>query len=216
MGEKLTQVKKFKLFFTQFILPAPIEFVIYFFVSLLILAIISNKVLLTILADGSPVTDLPVKDVFSQRLDYLDEIFAIPILGRIILFIFWLAVGSLVYMVVWVVQNMAVEVIDDIEYAKLKGTEKRQEEYGWWGSTLAHTIFIGSSVILFLFYVIISVNVLIPTWTQLFQIGLQKIDQSGGLISVAISVFGTMTTIYLLVLFWRMFFRLRGYVYNSI
>lgn len=216
MGQKLTTFKKLQLFFTQFLLPHPIALLSYFFVSLLILGVASRQTLLIILADGSPVTELQVGEVFSQRFNYIDELLAVPILGRIVLFLFWLAIGSVVYMVVWLIQNMAVEVYDDITYAKLKTRpQPDDEDISWWGSTLAHTIFIGSSIILFLFFVVVAINFLIPAWVQLFQIGVQALWSTGAVINVALSIIGTMVTVYVLVLFWRLFFRIRGYVYNN-
>lgn len=217
MGQKLTNFQKLKLFLTQFILPHPIALISYFFISLLLLAIASNQTLLVILSDGSPVTPLPIEDVFSERFSYIDDLLAVPILGRIVLFLFWLAIGSVVYMFVWLLQNLAVEVYDDITYAKLKKrpVPEDDEEIGWWGSSLAHTIFIGSSIILFLFYIIIAVNFLFPAWVQLFQIGLQTLGEQGGILKVILAILGTMFGVYILVLFWKLFFRLLGYVYNT-
>ena len=94
-----SRTSKIKLFITQFLLPSPIELIPYFFASLLVLGVASNRTLLVILADGSPVTPLSVGEVFGQRLEYISSLLAIPILGRVVLFIFWLGIGSVVYMV---------------------------------------------------------------------------------------------------------------------
>lgn len=216
--DDITKRKKLKLFFTQFLLPQPLEIPVYFFVSLLLLLIASNQTLLVILADGSPVTDLALTDVFGQRLDYLGELLQVPILGRIVLFLFWLAIGSVVYMLVWLFQNLAVEVYDDLAFAKLKTPRHKStddEEGGWWGTTLAHALFIGSAVIVLLFYVLIAVNLLFPAWIQLFQIGLQSLSQINSLLKLLIAIVGTMVSLYILTLFWRLLFRLKSYIYNS-
>jgi hypothetical protein len=214
--DDITKRKRLKLFITQFLLPQPLEIPVYFFVSLLLLLIASNQTLLVILSDGSPVTDIPLTDVFGQRLDYLGELLQVPILGRIVLFLFWLAIGSVVYMLVWLFQNLAVEVYDDLAFAKLKKPiEHNDEEGGWWGTTLAHAIFIGSAVIVLLFYLLIAVNLLFPAWIQLFQIGLQSISQLNSIVKLMVAVLGTMVSLYILALFWRLFFRLRSYLYNS-
>lgn len=216
--DDITKRKKLKLFFTQFLLPQPLEIPVYFFISLLLLLIASNQTLLVILADGSPVTDLALTDVFGQRLDYLGELLQVPILGRIVLFLFWLAIGSVVYMLVWLFQNLAVEVYDDLTFAKLKTPQHKsddEEEGGWWGTTLAHAIFIGSAVIVLLFYVLIAVNLLFPAWIQLFQIGLQSISQLNSILKLLIAIVGTMISLYILALFWRLLFRLKSYIYNS-
>lgn len=216
MEQHISGASKAKLLFAQFLLPSPIELIPYFFASLLILLVASNQTLLVILADGSPVTPIAVGEVFSQRLDYMTELLAIPILGRIVLFLFWLAVGSVVYMLVWLFQNLAIEVYDDLTYAKLKDPKAREDEDGWWGTTLSHTIFVGSSILFFLFYVVIAINFLFPAWIQLFQIGLQGVSEASGMAKVVIAVLGTIVTLHIFVLFWKLFIRLRGYIYNNL
>lgn len=216
MQEHYGKRSKAKLFITQFLMPHPAELLTYFVVSLLALLIASNQTLLVILSGDSPVSDIAVTDVFGQQLNYLVQIFDIPILGRIVLFIFWLAIGSIVYMFVWLFQNIAVEVYDNISYAKLKDPQQRiEDEDGWWGTTLSHTIFVGSSIILLLFYVILVTSLFFPAWGQLFQIGLQSFNQLNGMFKLLVAVIGTMVTFYIFVLFWKLLFRLRSYVFNS-
>lgn len=212
---------KIKLFITQFILPQPVETLIYLFVSLLVLLIASNQTILVILSEGAPVPETGVSEVFSQRINYFVEILQVPILGRVVLFLFWLAIGSIVYMAVWLFQNLAVEVYDDITIAKLRErgekieTDQEQSGGDWWGTTLAHAIFVSSSIVVFLFFVLVTVNFLLPAWIQLFQGGLQTLGESTSFIKFGIAIVGTMTTTYVFVLFWKLFFRLRGYLYNS-
>ncbi len=225
MDAEIRKRTQLKLFITQFLLPQPIELLIYLFVSLLILLITTNRVLLQILSGSSPVPEAGISEVLSQRADSFDQLLAIPILGRVVLFLFWLAIGSVVYMLVWVFQNMAVEVYDDLTLAKITDPRARQaaseelqeesEDGGWWGTTLAHTIFVGSGVILFLFFLIIAVNGLLPLWSQLFQIGLQSIGQLASVLKIIMSLLGTMVMVHVFVLFWKFFFRLKGYVFNS-
>lgn len=216
MEHHVSGSSKIKLFFTQFLLPSPIELVPYFFTSLLILLVAANQTLLVILADGSPVTPIPINEVFSQRFDYIAVLLSVPILGRIVLFLFWLAIGSVVYMLVWLFQNLAIEVYDDLTYAKLKNPKDREDEDGWWGTTLSHAIFVGSSVLFFLFYIVIAINFLFPAWIQLFQIGLQGVSEVTNIFEVVIAVIGTMITLHIFVLFWKLFMRLRGYIYNNL
>jgi hypothetical protein len=219
MEEDVKKREKLKLFVTQFLLPQPIDLVSYFFIGLLALVIASNRTLLVILSDGTPVSDTAFSSVFGEQIGSLNQLLAIPILGRVVLFIFWLAIGSIVYMAVWLFQNLAVEVYDDIAVAKLKGTAQAADEVepeeSWWGTTLAHTLFIGSSVILFLFFLIIVVNALFPAWVQLFQIGLQSLSQITSILALLISLVGIIITIHGFVLFWRLFFRLKSFLYNS-
>jgi hypothetical protein len=210
------KVSRLRLFLTQFLLPPPIETLSYFFVALLALLIATNQTLLVILSDGSPVPPAGFSDVFGQRLDYLDQLMQIPIIGKIILFMFWLAIGSIVYMLVWLFQNMAVEVYDDLTLAQLKVSDRPQDDgSGWWGTPLSHAIFVGSSIILFLFYLLIAINFLFPAAVQLFQIGLQSLSERSGILKLIASIFTTMMTLYIFVIFWRIFFRIRSYIYNS-
>ncbi len=215
MEQRSSRGSSYRLFLTQFLLPSPIELIPYFFASLLVLLATSNQTLLVILADGSPVTPVSVPEVFGQRFDYISELLAVPILGRIVLFLFWLGIGSIVYMLVWLFQNMAVEVYDDIATAKVKDKKTRQSEEGWWGTTLSHTIFVCSSVLLLLFYTVIAVNFLLPAWTQLFQIGLQTLGEAGGILKLVVAIIGTMLTLHIFVLFWKLFMRVRNYIYNN-
>lgn len=224
MDEEVKKRQKLKLFMTQFLLPQPVDLIPYLLVSLLALVVASNQTLLVILSDGTPVTDTALSSVFSERLDSIGELLQVPILGRIVLFLFWLAIGSIVYMVVWLFQNLAVEVYDDIATAKLKDLNPQQvteeddveeSDDSWWGTTLAHTLFVCSSVILFMFFLIIVANLLFPAWVKLFQIALQSLTQVSGILMLVLSVIGTMITAHIFILFWRLFFRLKNYLYNS-
>lgn len=215
MEHQISRASAYRLFLTQFLLPSPIELIPYFFASLLVLLVMSNRILLVILADGTPVTEVSVTEVFGQRFDHITGLLAIPILGRVVLFLFWLGIGSIVYMLVWLFQNLAVEVYDDLATPKLKDSKDRESEEGWWGTTLSHTIFLCSSILLLLFYAVITINFLLPAWALLFQIGLQTINEAGGVFKLIIALFGTMLTLHIFVLFWRLFTRLKGYIYNN-
>ncbi len=225
MDAQIRKRTQLKLFIMQFLLPQPIELMVYLFVSLLILLAVANQTILQILSGSSPVPEAGFSEVLSQRTDSFEQLLAIPILGRIVLFLFWLAIGSIVYVLVWLFQNMAVEVYDDLTLAKITDPRARQaakeemqaetDEEGWWGTALAHTIFVGSGVILFLFFLIIAINGLLPLWSQLFQIGLQNLSEFTSVIKIILSLVGTMVTIHVFVLFWKFFFRLKNYIYHS-
>ncbi len=210
-----SRTSKVRLFLTQFLIPSPIELVPYFFVSLLVLGIISYQTLLTILADGSPITPLSVPEVFGQRVEYVTNLLNVPFIGRIVLFIFWLGIGSVVYMGVWVFQNLAIEVYDNVATPKLKHPKEESEE-GWWGTSLAHTIFFCSSGLLFLFYILVAYNILMPAWTLLFQMGLQTLSELNSLINLLVAIAGTMLTLHILILFWRLFVRVKDFIYNNL
>lgn len=223
MEDEIKKRQKIKLFVTQFLLPQPLDLISYFFISLLALVVGSNRTLLTILSGDAPVTEMGLNGVFSERLNSANIILGDPILGRIVLFLFWLAIGSVVYMAVWIIQNLAVEVYDDITTAKLRtlgkpvpAKDEGAEAESWWGTTLAHTLFIGSSVILFMFFLVVVANVLYPAWLQLFEIGLQSIMELSGILKLIFSIIGTMITVHIFVLFWKLFFRLKGYLYNAV
>lgn len=214
-----SRTSKIKLFITQFLLPSPIELIPYFFASLFVLGVASNRTLLVILADGSPVTPLSVGEVFGQRLEYISSLLAIPILGRVVLFIFWLGIGSVVYMGIWVFQNMAIEVYDDVVTAKLKKSPAQQKDEGdtegWWGTTLSHTLFFCSSILLFLFYTLFALNILIPAWSTLFQLGLQSLSEVGSIFKLLIAIFGTIVTLHIFILFYKLFMRLKNFIFNN-
>lgn len=214
MAQDYSRGKQYRIFLTQFLLPHPAELIPYFITSLLILLITSRQTLLLILADSSPVTPISVTEVIGQRFDYIPELLAVPILGRIVLFLFWLGIGSVVYMLVWLFQNLATEVYDSITPEEDKEPQTESED-GWWGTTLSHTIFMCSGVILLALYVVIVISFLLPAWTQLFQIGVQTLNSSGGFLKTLVAIIGTMVTIHGFVLFFRIFIRTKNYIYNN-
>lgn len=207
---------KAKILLIQFFVPTPAELIPNFLVSLLILLIASYRALLVLLANGTPITNVTFSDIYGQRLDYIDEVLQVPLLGRIVLFGFWLAVGSVVYMLVWLFQNFAIEVYDDLTLAKLKDPKQHhQEDDGWWGTTLSHTIFVGCSAIIFLFFVLLVVNVFFPSFAQVFQAGLQDITELGAWVKMFVGLIGMMFLIHIFTLFGKLFIRIRSYIYNA-
>jgi len=215
----MNQIKKrtkARVLLVKFFVPTPVELLPNLIVSLLILFVASYRALLVLLSNGTPITNVSFGEIYGQRLDYINEVLSTPLLGRVVLFGFWLGVGSIVYMLVWLFQNFAVEVYDDITLAKLKNPEAEQEdEEGWWGTTLAHTIFVGSSAILFLFYVLLVVNIFFPAFAQIFQVGLQNIAELGGWLQMVVGLLGTMLIIHIFVLFTKLFTRVKAYLYNT-
>lgn len=214
MSHNTSRASAYRLFLTNFLLPTPMELIPYFFTSLLVLLFTSRQTILIILADGSPVTPISTTEVIGQRFDYIPELLAVPILGRIVLFLFWLGIGSIVYMLVWLFQNLATEVYDSIAPDE-DGESGAESEDGWWGTTLSHTIFMCSGVILLALYIIIVISLLLPAWTQLFQIGLQSFSESGGFLKTITAIIGAMVTVHGFVLFFRMFIRTKNYIYNN-
>ena len=207
---------KVRILLFKFFVPSPGELIPNFLVSLLILLIASYRAILVLLADGTPITNVSFGDIYGQRLDYIDEVMQVPLLGRIVLFGFWLAVGSIVYMLVWLFQNFAIEVYDDLTLAKLKDTDQRHnEDEGWWGTTLSHTIFVGCSAIIFLFFVLLVVNVFFPAFALVFQAGLQSITELGAWTKIAVGLLGMMFMIHIFMLFGKLFVRIRSYIYNA-
>ena len=207
---------KARVLLIKFFVPDLAELIPNFIVSLLLLLVASRHAVLVLLANGTPITDVSVGDVYGQRLDYVVDLLQVPILGRVVLFLFWLAVGSVVYVMVWLFQNFAVEVYDDVTHANVKMPDNDiNEEEGWWGTTLSHTIFLGCSAILFLFYLILAINLLLPSWAQLFESGLQSLLTTEGFIEMSFALLGTMFTLHIFVLFWRVFLRFKSYIYNA-
>lgn len=214
--EQIKNRTKARILLFRFFIPSPAELVPNLLASLLFLMISANRVLLVLLADGTPITDLTFGDVYGQRLEHISGVLQVPFLGRVVLFLFWLAIGSIVYVLVWLFQNFAVEVYDDITLAKMRTPNKEEDdEEGWWGTTLSHTIFLGCSAILFLFYVVVVVNLLFPAWSQLFQVGLQSFTTVDGLLKMLFGLLGTMLTVHIFVLFWKVFIRFKNYIYNA-
>lgn len=209
------QLSRLKIVLTKFILPTPMELLPYFIISLFILLINSRYIFLVTLANGSPVTPVSVTEVFGQRLDFISQILEIPFFGRIVLFLVWLAVGSVVYMFVWMFQNMAVDVYDDIATPKLKNRREVEAEDSWWGSALARTIFIGTSILFFMFFIALTLNIFLPLLIQLFQVSLQDVGLLSGKIKLFISILLTMINLHCFTLFWRLYSRTKSYLYNS-
>lgn len=215
MDKNSPTTTSFRVMLTKFVMPTPLELFPYLIVSLFVLLVSSRNVLLVILADGSPVTSVSISEVFGQRLSYVSQVLAIPIVGRIVLFLVWLAIGSVVYMFVWMFQNMAVDVYDDMAIPKLKNRQEIEADDSWWGSALSRTIFIGTSILFFIFFTALTLNLFLPALVQLFQISLQDIDQIVGKIKLIISILLTIANIHCFTLFWRLFIRTKSYIYNS-
>lgn len=213
MEPTYTKSFKYKLLLIQFFLPNPIELIPYFVISLLVLLVMSNKTLLTILSGSSPVTPISVADVFGERMDSISIILATPILGRVVLFAFWLGVGSIAYMLVWLFQNIAIEVYEDVSLSKVKGQRRDKAADGWWGSSLSRAIFIFSGALVMIFYIFAMINILLPAWSKLFQMGLQDFSHFYGILQIMIAIIGTFTTLHILILFWKVYTRVKKIFY---
>lgn len=199
----------------RFFLPSSFELIPYFFGSLLILTLLSSRALLVILSGSSPLVAVSVRDILGEHWVVLSEILATPLLGRLVLFIFWLGVGSVVYVFVWFLQNITFEVYSAGLEIKLKHLDDKELSQGWWNSRLAYFMFFGSGILILLIYAILLLNIIFPLWAKVFQAGLLNVSmgQISGVLKFIISIIGTALFVHLLVLLVRIFVRARRLFY---
>jgi hypothetical protein len=129
----------------------------------------------------------------------------------ILQYLFWLVVGCIIYILIWSVKNLAINLLNDVvadNYVHPKGYNRTK----YWQSVIARKIFFGLCLGLLLTYVASGTKILF-LFAEFTHQKLANFHASS-LIQIALCVFATMLLIYVLILLlhtvvssWRLIYK---------
>lgn len=178
-------------FFKKAIIPTRAEVLFYSVLSVLLL-VAAN--LSHLVGSAAGVQSLQIGDVFQRQLNNLPH--ANQVLGRLSLALFWLALGALFYIGLWLVVNTFISAHNEKVFksgythpALARGTDR--------GSTIMRWLFRLAVLLVGLFYVDRALHFLVPVAFNLFELMLKQWPTARALIAGGMAVIGLALTLYL-------------------
>lgn len=100
---------------------------------------------------------------------YIDNALGNTVLGRVTLMLFWAALGSLAYMVVWTLINITKKVEEEQQEANYVDGRLQRHANSYWQTTIADQVFLAANAIASIFFAIILLRIIYPYSSALFK-----------------------------------------------
>lgn len=176
------------------LLPSWTQVLLYLGLGFLLLVITSRTSIIGWLGGDSLQTLGGIDYIVQGENYYLDNIFAIPILGTVAVVLFWATIGCSLYCLVWGMTNTVKEAKKYDEAANASVLPTGYSKHKFWETTLANIILMVSSLCLFLFLFVFTVSYVLPASEQLLITVLSNVLSLNALLSTLIFV---VTTIFI-------------------
>ncbi len=167
-------------------LPSLPQVLLYVSTSLLLVATTHRNIIFSWLG-GDALTQLGGVGFITEGENfYLDNLFAIPILGTITVIFFWAALGCTIYCIVWGLTNTLHEAK---KYGEVSGESVMPEGYNkqkFWSSSLANIILMVSSAFAFILLLFLAFGYAIPVSSALLTNVLANTLSVGSLVSILV------------------------------
>jgi hypothetical protein len=132
------------------LIPSPTQLVLYFLVSLLVLTLFNLRRLWdylnsVILANGG------VGSLVSDQSTVLGRFFDSFSHSIILQVVFWVCIGSLIYVLIWFGRNLVINVLNDV-VADNYVHPPTYSRFHYWESVIFRKVFFGFTIVVMLFY----------------------------------------------------------------
>ena len=196
--------------------PSWLEIFIYFLASTILLSLLNYNVFTNSIGVNSGVSQAALNsylhDKFASSTDFLSRILE----GRAGSLLFWAFLGSIIYMMVWVIQNLVINIENDVqasEFVGLKGQEAKKKAY--WHSVLSYKIFFVCGVIAFIVYVIALATFFLPLTSKVFGLAITSPWSLKSIVDIVLAIFATVLLLYIFVLGLRFIVRVWQWIIGN-
>jgi hypothetical protein len=136
----------------NFLIPTWSQLVLYLLISLLLLTVFNLRQLWEYLNNNILASDgLGLGSVISENASGLHKLLNSLSQSIILQVAFWVCIGSLIYMLIWFVRNVVINILNDV-VADSYVHPSSYSRFHYWESIIARKIFFGISLTVLLFY----------------------------------------------------------------
>ncbi len=97
-----------------------------------------------------------------------DGISAITSEHRALVFLLWFAVGSIVYIIIWLLANIAIDLYNDIIISSAFVHPKSFKQSSFWGAIASRVVLRIAATVILVVYGVFWVSALLPIWQKAF------------------------------------------------
>lgn len=134
--------------------------------------LISNVGAINELITGSEnLRQYDLNQLVSEKFPVIDQLFSSPFAGKLTQLLFWAFIGSLVYMIIWLVRNYSLRTFEDLEASHFVGKKSAAKGLS---SSLAHHLFFACTLFFTLIYTAVGLYKIVPQCSQLFARALKN------------------------------------------
>jgi len=180
--------------------PSWVEAVIYFLSALVLLGILNYRAFTNNLGTRSGVDQTTLNSYLHDKLANSTDFISRLLQGRIASILFWAFLGSFIYMIIWIVQNLIVNIENDVEAGKFKGLESAEKKQAYWHSVISSKIFFGCAVLVSIIYLVALINFFLPVASRSFGLAVTDYHPLKSFFSIIVSTFFTALLLYILIL----------------
>jgi len=184
----------------NFFPPSWLEAVIYLLCSGALLGLLNYRAFTNSIGTNSGLSQTTLDTYLHDKLGDSTDFLSRLLQGRVSSILFWAFLGSIIYMFIWVIQNVIINVENDMqasEFVGVKNETSRKQAY--WHTVISSKIFFVCSLLSLIIYFVLFVEFLLPVSSRAFGLAFSSGSFSKSLWGIVLSVFGTAVFLYSLV-----------------
>lgn len=190
-GSSLRQHRLKNLF-----VPPLLVWLLYALISLIVLAFLNLNVLWQNLL-GQQITAAEVATLSDRFLEFQDR------LGTPIVMVFWLFIGALTYLIIWLAENVLFIAKTEVQESQYVYQNPILQHY-YWQAAIKSNLFLFFMVLAWVSFIALYLRVLLPAFSHLFQSGLYSAPIYQRFLNIIVALIGNILVIYLLMLMRRL------------
>jgi hypothetical protein len=145
---------------SNFLVPSGSQFILYFLISILLLILLNIKRAWDYLNQTVLKPEGGLDGVIANNAPGIHKVISSLSQSIILQVLFWIFVGCVVYMTIWFVKNIAINLINDVT-ADQYVHPSSYKRYEFWGSILARRTFFWISSGVLVFFLAVSARLII-------------------------------------------------------
>jgi hypothetical protein len=144
----------------QFLLPSGLQLLLYVLVSFLLLIVLNIKRAWDYLNDTVLKPEGGLDSILASKVPSVHNILNSLSQSILLQVVFWIFVGCVVYVIIWFVKNIAINLLNDITADQYVHPKTYKRSF-FWGSVLMRRIFFWVSATILVFYLVAGTRVLV-------------------------------------------------------
>lgn len=183
--------------------PSKLEVSLYLIISVLVLVILNVGAIWNYFNSSVGVSaetsNAIVNDQVTRFSDFTNGLFQ----GRLAPMLFWACIGMITYMIVWVLQNAATNLGNDLEAEKFNHPIDYDRKR-YWHSVNSRKIFLVFSCLIGFAFLYVALSNLLPLAAKVFYDAIYDFSLISSTLKLALDISATALLIYLLVMLFRL------------
>lgn len=180
----------------------PAEFFGLMIMSLLVLLAANASTVYNLIVGNAAYTSYDLNELLAERFPLADQLLSAPFAGKLTQLLFWALIGSVVYMIVWLIRNYSLRIFEDIDASHFVSSNNTKK--GYLESSIAHHVFFACTIFFSLAYLVLSIYRFIPYSATLFNRVLADLTNPINYFLALLAICLTSVTLYILVILWRL------------